>query len=523
MMVATGMIVGWFHTQGWQLTVASQGTVKVKGIDDCREQQLIFRSGDSEIGVLEPHLIIELYMGEGNLDLHEDDTVTQLLGNQHIRMCPVGNCTEAVDAFHKFIVDYMEGAPGDKLYKCDVFLSRGMTDNNLGQWTMRVCDFMVDFLGWSFVVCNVCNMGEWGQFREQQLIFRWDGEKRTVPRSNSKFGLDITQFTNQSMPDYWTEEVQSGDVLQKAVPCTGAERKALQDLTNKTFRRILTRDREYETHITTKEEMPFNLVVVHAFRSENAYVWLRMQEKRSSWSGEGGFPVKGWDPDSLLQHRLSDGEAYLFHGTNPSSAMSIMKHGFSLDAAGTNVGTMFGYGIYLAECASKSDEYARDDGGNNFPGLMALLVCRALIGKPLVVQDPGDYVNEAKAGGYDSICGDRESKVGTYREFVLFNEAQVFPEYTIIYRRNYDEKCVPRGMATTTKGTTGRNWQVKLDTKWANVAPEANFALLRAMKEGTTEVSLEISGTQYVFNLEAKEQVNVATGKRRQLRPPMVT
>lgn len=34
--------------------------------------------------------------------------------------------------------------------------------------------------------------------------------------------------------------------------------------------------------------------------------------------------------------------------------------------------------IYMAECSSKSDEYGRDDGGNTYPSLHAMLVCTNL-------------------------------------------------------------------------------------------------------------------------------------------------
>jgi len=34
--------------------------------------------------------------------------------------------------------------------------------------------------------------------------------------------------------------------------------------------------------------------------------------------------------------------------------------------------------IYMAECSSKSDEYGRDDGGNTYPSLHAMLVCTQL-------------------------------------------------------------------------------------------------------------------------------------------------
>merc|ERR1711953_1353026 len=109
--------------------------------------------------------------------------------------------------------------------------------------------------------------------------------------------------------------------------------------------------------------MPYRLEVVHAFRCEHAELYRRYSERKSSWRGGNPVRAKTHAAGRILNDRLSDGEALLAHGTNPSSAMGILKTGFSLDAAGKSTGTMFGYGIYLAECVSKSDEYARDDNG----------------------------------------------------------------------------------------------------------------------------------------------------------------
>merc|ERR1712146_465395 len=176
------------------------------------------------------------------------------------------------------------------------------------------------------------------------------------------------------------------------------------------------------------EEMPYRLEVVHMFRCEHAELYRNFAERRSFYSGGTPFRPKTREAAgvaSLLNDRLGLGEALLAHGTNPSSAMGILKTGFSLAAAGKSTGTMFGYGIYLAECVSKSDEYARDDNGGTYPGLMAILMCRALVGNPYIVQDAGDYIAAAKEQGCDCVVGDRESKVGTYREFIFYDQRQV--------------------------------------------------------------------------------------------------
>lgn len=172
--------------------------------------------------------------------------------------------------------------------------------------------------------------------------------------------------------------------------------------------------------------------------------------------------------------------------------------------------------------AAQSDEYARDDGGNTYPGLCAMLVCRALIGTPLVVEQPGDYIPQARSEGFDCIVGDRESKVGTYKEFIFFDESQIIPEYTVIYRRQYVAANVPKQMQKRPSGTTGRFWQVKFDKGWGSVAPEANRTLLEMMKSKKSVADIQIGDQLYTFDLVNKKQTNKATGVSRQLRPPMV-
>jgi len=391
---------------------------------------------------------------------------------------------------------------------------------------MRVCDFMVDRLSWSFAVCNVCNFDDQGQFREQQLVFRYDGERREIPITNlSILQNDPQSFSDVKLPNYWNiPDIVQHKKCQESVLCDQDEKDAFQDMMDKTFRRVLTRDRVHEYQECPDEEMPFRLEVVEAFRSENLPLLQRFQERKAGYKASGSSEkTKTQEGAEALNSRLEDGEALLFHGTNPSSAMSILKTGFQLKHAGKSTGTMFGYGVYLAECSSKSDEYARDDGGGTFPGLRAILVCRCLVGNACVVHESGDYTEKVKSDGYDCVIGDREKKVGTFREFIFFDESQVVPEYVVIYKRQFNELKVPAQMRRKALGTTGRNWQVKLDKGWANVAPEANRKLIAAMNDGQTTVELEIGNFEYSFDMAALTQLNKSTGTSRPLRAPMVT
>jgi len=269
--------------------------------------------------------------------------------------------------------------------------------------------------------------------------------------------------------------------------------------------------------------MPYRLEVVHAFRSENVPLMHRYQKRREQYGGGGDVVAKTANGGKKLNSRLADGEALLFHGTNPSSSVSILKGGFVLGNAGKSTGTMFGYGVYLAECCSKSDEYARDDGGGTYPGLRSIVVCRALVGNPFIVQEAGDHIAEAKEGGFDCVLGDREAKVGTYKEFVFFDEAQVLPEYSIIYKRQYMPDKVPDHMRRKAIGSTGRCWQVRLDRGWANIPPDVNHKLLEAAKSGDTKVTVRMGPYEYEFDMEAKVQRNLHSSKTREMRAPRIS
>lgn len=445
MLAASAEITGFFHRSGWQMEVCSQGSVAIEGCDCCREQQILFRPKSvSSGGFKEPHLFIELYTGEGLDELHAEPEVTQMLHNQRIRICEVGDCGVATKRLRRFIGDYLGGSCTDagastgsgdiRSFSCDIFLSRGLTDNNLGLWTMRICDFMVDRLGWSFVVCNVCSRGATRQVREQQLVFRYCGDRLEIPLAReTQITLDPSLFKNVQFPAYWqTPDVLGLRQLVGIVSCERDEVQALQEILDVTFKRSLARDGVQR------------LEAVHAFRSEHAELFRRLAQcHKGGYAGGAPLQAKTRLAGSLLNGRLQDGEALLAHGTNPSSAMGILRSGFRLSNAGKSTGMLFGHGIYLAECASQSDNYACDDGGGNYPGLRALLLCRCFVGKPYIVRDVGDYIEKARSSGCHCVVGNREA-MGLYREFIFFDERQVFPEYAVIYRR---QRAAPKAPA----------------------------------------------------------------------------
>jgi hypothetical protein len=537
LMMKSGEVIAKMDGLGWEMQLTSQGAIKVESGEQSREQQLVFRAEATEVGAVMPQLFVEMYAGEGADELYQDEEEpTQVTGNQYIRWIPIGppdKMAEIGAALAEFILEYLGGAQiSETRYGCGVFLCRGRYENNLAQWTMRLCDFLVDRHAWSFMGCSLCSTGEYGQFRSQQMVFRWENDKRDVPVTNFNFSnLNPSLWAEDAFPDYWKsgDELKEGKEIQKVVPCTDDEKNALQEMVDSTFKRTLTRDRQPDDDAPDDEEMPYRLEILHGWRSEHAWLHHKLLERRSETEVEETFEVKTATPSTFLTSRLAPGEGYLFHATNPSSAMSILKTGFVLDHAGKNVGSMYGAGVYAAECSSKSDEYARDDGGNTYPSLFAFLVCRCFVGKPHIVYQASapdsPATLEAKDNGFDSVVGDREKKAGTYREFVFFDERAVYPEMCVIYRRIWNPTAngVTDAMRVPTTGTTGRFWQIRQqDRTWKNIPTELNNLIIQAKAAGETVVACRFRGADFEFNLEEKCAKNVKSGWKSPIRAPMV-
>jgi len=108
--------------------------------------------------------------------------------------------------------------------------------------------------------------------------------------------------------------------------------------------------------------------------------------------------------------------------------------------AGSNAGTLYGPGIYFAEASSKADEYAQDDKEGIFAGLYGMLICRVTCGNINYTDEVAPPVQGLvdsilKTQTHHCILGDREKCRGTYREFIVFDQKQAYPEYVVIYRR----------------------------------------------------------------------------------------
>ncbi|CAE7812633.1 Parp14 [Symbiodinium microadriaticum] len=323
---------------------------------------------------------------------------------------------------------------------------RFLGETNFGKYAMRLCDYMVDYLGeWDLLVCNnncitVQLKGQTAVAREAMMVFRHRQSGRDVFLTDSQ--AVCLGRAPRAPPSYWSAAARSGKVPQEMVSATEEELAMLQEVMDGTYKAVATRDRG-------GKPIASRFVVVQALRSENPVLWDRYAGRREqvavqlSSRGED-FPITPSTLSASLglalrclheEHGNPSNEAYLLHGSNPTSALSILRTSFKMGLAGRNAGSMFGPGVYLAESSVKADEYAQDDTNGSYAGLYAVLFCRAVVGRALQVTDPADYGPLVTSGDFESVVGDRERAVGTFREFVFFHEEAIYPEFAVFYRR----------------------------------------------------------------------------------------
>ena len=94
-----------------------------------------------------------------------------------------------------------------------------------------------------------------------------------------------------------------------------------------------------------------------------------------------------------------------------------------------------GSGVYFAERPCKSDQYMTADKN----GLCYLFLSRVTMGKPFVTQRTRTNIRrlEGDAAGHDSLLSEIPSS--KYREFVVYDRSQCYPELLIAIERTDEE------------------------------------------------------------------------------------
>jgi hypothetical protein len=208
-----------------------------------------------------------------------------------------------------------------------------------------------------------------------------------------------------------------------------------------------TRTRDRHSTLTADN---IQVVAVEHLQNNESYInyCLRKEVIRAELATlDASRKVASWDvktdriASDFLTLDVEVNEHYLWHGTGPSEAQGIAATGFDLGQAGCRRGALYGRGAYFAESSLKADEYVKANECGWFP----LILCRVTLGQVRYcdADDPSslrDSLRAACRGNgagtgnyYHSVLGDREKVRQTFREFVLFNSAQVYPEFIVWY------------------------------------------------------------------------------------------
>lgn len=229
-------------------------------------------------------------------------------------------------------------------------------------------------------------------------------------------------------------------MLSKTSIINGPVFDALQQLLNDTFVAAWTHDRGR----LDGGAVPTRFELARADIVQNVPNYREYAEERARLASLGrGFCEPRTDVKTMTSSAASAlpalntdiNELWLYHGTTVEAAKAITTEDFKLKFVGSRAGTLYGAGVYLAEACTKSDEYTAKGPDD----LRPLILCRGLCGKMNYTDvknpDVDSLYGSVKAGRYHSVLGDREKCSGTYREFIVYKEAQVYPAYILWYRR----------------------------------------------------------------------------------------
>lgn len=217
----------------------------------------------------------------------------------------------------------------------------------------------------------------------------------------------------------------------------------VEGLFENTFLKRYTRDRKGEKvpeGLKVEEvDQVFNCGSWGEYALRRKQVHAEMASAGAAWTGElrTDSCTKGEAAEWFRTDEYPVNEHWLYHGTSLEGEAGITEGDFRLNLAGSNAGTLYGNGVYLAEAVSKSDEYTCPHGAN---GIRTILLCLSCLGRVNYNDEKrpdGDALASSckKEGGFHSILGDREKIRGTYREIVVFDEDLIYPGYICRYTR----------------------------------------------------------------------------------------
>lgn len=251
-------------------------------------------------------------------------------------------------------------------------------------------------------------------------------------------------------PAYWNARELDDAAPTKRIDVTVEMKERIKWLMNATAKpEFHGKGRDsHGAHFTTFEP-------TKVWRVENHQQWRSYVLRRDAVRANvGGKPARITPRSATASFRLPSGaqldrssnEHLLFHGTKPAAVDVLCNRGF--DERVGSLGGLFGAGCYFAESSSKSDEYV-PPGAKQY-----MFLCRVVVGSPFVT--PNRHTNLRRPptvtghfdgtwppsddDRFDSLLAttkatDPSSFLARFREFVVYDHSQCYPEYLIEYKR----------------------------------------------------------------------------------------
>ncbi|KAF4665541.1 hypothetical protein FOL46_003598 [Perkinsus olseni] len=285
-----------------------------------------------------------------------------------------------------------------------------------------------------------------------------------LDRASPLFDRALERYhTVRESPRHWKVELGrpyelQDAILNKVVVTTEPKVKQFfQALLDDTHKVAYTRDRR-------NERVPARLRLQDVVLVQNERSFAKYRRKRSDIRGKvrdsepgvkqftGIKTARCWhgmlgvDKEPL---QADVNEFYLFHGTTPMAAEAITSSDFKMDAA---AGSSSNAGEAPRRCILNCSTLLRvlllpylmydlQEAEGPRAGQRALLLCRVLAGRILYSDDvyprTGELVSSVASGEFDSVIGDREKCRNTFREFIVYDEDQVYPEFVIWYTQEF--------------------------------------------------------------------------------------
>jgi len=269
---------------------------------------------------------------------------------------------------------------------------------------------------------------------------------------SSAYSSAASTLDEVSFPHYWFHTQLHHHYFHDSYPAEAME-PVVQALMTNTWTGRYTADRARPRRDggprppVDPEDVPEGLHVLKVLRMEDSQRWteyLAAQERvRLDCSLEprlgrvcGVKTVDGLPAPERSRLCRDVNEVYLWHGCSPSVVHSVALSGFPKELHAFNHGT-FGHGAYFVEDSDHADEYSSDDKEGYYRGYYAMLLCRVTLGRAQILQGP-DPIAESRIGPgrpFDSAIGPVPCSFGAFREFMVTDRDQVYPEYAVIYER----------------------------------------------------------------------------------------